>query len=353
MRIRLTVAAILAVFAACALSLGLAAVAMAGGGNHGQGNHGQGNGGATQVQAAPGGGSHSTATSGPGSSTQGCDGSHNSNTGHGANRSGPYNNTCNGAPSGNGNGNGKATGKPCAGCVGNADDKNPKGQYPNGSDHNAGYECDRNHGIGRTNPAHTGCGTQTSPPPSGCTKPNGCDHGGGGGCTKPHGCHHGGGNGCTKPEGCEHGGGGNGCTKPEGCEHGGGGGKGGESCPGGTMPGAGGCGTTSTPTTTTNTTTGPEQAVLGTRTQGRSNGSGSSAPKTPQSEVLGVSESGGGTPASASNGTAPAQAVQARPATAGSQGSLPFTGSDLVAVILAGLVVLLIGLGLRRLLVRV
>jgi hypothetical protein len=135
----------------------------------------------TQAPSAPtstGGGSHSTATSGPGSSAQGCDGSHNSNTGHGANHSGPYDNTCDGSPSGNGNGNGKATGKPCAGCVGNADDKNPKGQYPNGSDHNAGYECDRNHGIGRTNPAHTGCrSTTTTPPP--CTKKcggeeNGC-----------------------------------------------------------------------------------------------------------------------------------------------------------------------------------
>src|SRR5205814_1749060 len=30
-----------------------------------------------------------------------------------------------GLPSGNGNGNGNATGQPCAGCVGNADDKNP------------------------------------------------------------------------------------------------------------------------------------------------------------------------------------------------------------------------------------
>ena len=70
---------------------------------------------------------------------------------------GPYCSTRDGSPSGNGNGNGKATGKPCAGCVGKADNKNPKGQYPNGSDHNAGYECDRNHGIGRTNPAHTGC----------------------------------------------------------------------------------------------------------------------------------------------------------------------------------------------------
>jgi hypothetical protein len=64
----------------------------------------------------------------------------------------------------NGNGKGKARGKPCAGCVGKADNKNPHGQYPNGSDHNAGYECDRNHGIGRSNPAHTGCSGGLSSP---------------------------------------------------------------------------------------------------------------------------------------------------------------------------------------------
>ena len=82
---------------------------------------------------------------------------------------GPYCSTRDGSPSGNGNGNGKAVGKPCAGCVGKADNKNPPGQKPNGSDANAGYECDRNHGIGRTNPAHTGCETPNvapSPTPS-------------------------------------------------------------------------------------------------------------------------------------------------------------------------------------------
>jgi len=77
---------------------------------------------------------------------------------------GPYCSTRDGSPSGNGNGKGKAVGKPCAGCVGKADNKNPKGQNPNGSDHNAGYECDRNHGIGQTNPAHTGCKSSTPPP---------------------------------------------------------------------------------------------------------------------------------------------------------------------------------------------
>src|SRR3954468_8049752 len=88
-------------------------------------------------------------------------------SGHGANTHGPYDSTRSGAPSLNGNGKGKAVGKPCAGCVGKADNKNPKGQMPNGSDANAGYECDRNHGIGRTNPAHTGCvATTPSTPPS-------------------------------------------------------------------------------------------------------------------------------------------------------------------------------------------
>ena len=74
----------------------------------------------------------------------------------------PYGSTRNGSPSLNGNGKGNATGKPCAGCVGRADNKNPKGQAPGGSDNNAGYECDRNHGIGRSNPAHTGCTTSTT-----------------------------------------------------------------------------------------------------------------------------------------------------------------------------------------------
>jgi hypothetical protein len=82
---------------------------------------------------------------------------------------GAYCSTRDGSPSGNGSGIGKATGKPCAGCVGKADNKNPKGQRPNGSDHNAGYECDRNHGIGQTNPAHTGCTTGSSTPPPDCS----------------------------------------------------------------------------------------------------------------------------------------------------------------------------------------
>ncbi len=48
-------------------------------------------------------------------------------------------------------------GKPCDGCVGNADDKTPPGQMLDGMDRNAGYECDANKGVGKGNPAHTGC----------------------------------------------------------------------------------------------------------------------------------------------------------------------------------------------------
>ena len=110
--------------------------------------------------------------------------------GHGANQPGPYDPNGVGAPSGNGkseNNNGK---RPCAGCVGNADGKNPPGQMPNGSDHNKGYECDANQGVGKTNPAHSGCGstTTTTPPPG--ANPGGGNPGGG----NPGGGNPGGGN---------------------------------------------------------------------------------------------------------------------------------------------------------------
>lgn len=92
--------------------------------------------------------------------------------GGGANTSGPYDNTCDGDASKAGNGGGSAQGRPCAGCVGNADDKNPPGQMRDGNhDGNAGYECDANNGVGRSNPAHTAC----EPPDS--------TQGGGGGLT--------------------------------------------------------------------------------------------------------------------------------------------------------------------------
>lgn len=90
---------------------------------------------------------------------------------------GPYCSTRDGSASLNGNGDGQATGEPCAGCVGKADNKNPQGQMPNGSDHNAGYECDTNSGVGRTNPAHTGCRTQSAGPGS-VTPPTGVTPGG-------------------------------------------------------------------------------------------------------------------------------------------------------------------------------
>jgi hypothetical protein len=78
-----------------------------------------------------------------------------------------YCSTRDGSPSLNGNGGGEAKGKPCAGCVGKADNKNPPGQEktdPMGTFPNNGYECDKNHGIGRSNPAHTGCQGTTPPP---------------------------------------------------------------------------------------------------------------------------------------------------------------------------------------------
>jgi hypothetical protein len=121
-------------------------------------------------------------------------------------------------PSGNGNQTqGKHTGEPCAGCVGKADNKNPKGQMPNGSDHNAGYECDRNHGIGRTNPAHTGCTTTTSDCTTNPTGP-GCQYDGGGDCTTNPtgpGCQYDGDGDCTtNPDaaGCDNSGGGTTCV---------------------------------------------------------------------------------------------------------------------------------------------
>ena len=93
------------------------------------------------------------------------------------NNPGYYDNTCDGRISQNGQGNdspGKGT--PCAGCVGNADDKNPPGQVreANGSKGNdMGYECDGNQGVGahygNGNPAHTG---DCTPPPPCTDNPN-------------------------------------------------------------------------------------------------------------------------------------------------------------------------------------
>ena len=114
--------------------------------------------------------SDSTATASAASSTSsstsgGCNQTPYGSGGSGANTGGAYDDNCQPAPSGNGNGGGKATGKPAAGTVGKADEKNPPGQQPGPNDKNNGYECDGNKGIARTNPAHTGCKTTTNNPP--------------------------------------------------------------------------------------------------------------------------------------------------------------------------------------------
>jgi hypothetical protein len=78
----------------------------------------------------------------------------------GANTSGAYDANYTGAASGNGGGMASLNAGdhlPLAGSVGNADNMNPPGQLPDGTDANAGYECDTNQGVGLTNPAHTGC----------------------------------------------------------------------------------------------------------------------------------------------------------------------------------------------------
>ena len=90
-----------------------------------------------------------------------------------ANGPGDYDDGVPGDPSHNGNSDNEN--RPCAGCVGNADLKNPPGQYKDGSDHNNGYECDGNNGIAKTNPAHTGCvqpTTTTAPSTTTTTAPS-------------------------------------------------------------------------------------------------------------------------------------------------------------------------------------
>jgi len=79
-----------------------------------------------------------------------------------------YDADCDGSASENGGGNENGGGgKPCAGCVGKADNKHPPGQEPNEDDHNKGYECDDNKGAGAQrgtgNPAHTGCRVKSTP----------------------------------------------------------------------------------------------------------------------------------------------------------------------------------------------
>ncbi|HEX8870259.1 MAG TPA: hypothetical protein VF821_31640 [Lentzea sp.] len=144
----------LAAAAALALAPGLG-LALADPGN------GQGNGITNNPHVPPGQSTQDTSAPQPSSNAD--------FSGNGANVHGPYDSTRDGSPSQNGNGEGEANGKPCMGCVGKADNKNPQGQQPGGSDANKGYECDANHGVGRGNPAHTGCNpgqTPTSTPPT-------------------------------------------------------------------------------------------------------------------------------------------------------------------------------------------
>jgi LPXTG-motif cell wall-anchored protein len=104
----------------------------------------------------------------PSSAKYECSDSHHSDTDHGANNDDGYQSTCDETDfGGNGqeDGPGNQTGKPCAGCVGNADDKNPPGQLPGPEDENSGYECDDNEGVGQGNPAHSGCTAVPPPPP--------------------------------------------------------------------------------------------------------------------------------------------------------------------------------------------
>lgn len=68
-------------------------------------------------------------------------------SGHGA-VTGPIDVSCDGP---------QVSGRPCDGCVGNADDKVPPPQAGDGTDPDAGHECDRNEGIGDGNPAHSAC----------------------------------------------------------------------------------------------------------------------------------------------------------------------------------------------------
>jgi hypothetical protein len=295
-----------AALTACVMLFGAVALAAPGNGNGTDNANANANANAGTTTAETGGGSNSTATSGPGNSGQGCDGTHNSDTGHGANQGGPYDNTCDGSPSGNGNGNGQATGKPCAGCVGNADDKNPKGQMPNGSDHNAGYECDRNHGIGRTNPAHTGCqATTENPPPQTC--PNGQPVPPNGKCETEN----------PPPKTCP-----NGQPLPAN-----------GNCGGGNNP------ETPPPTTPSgNTPQTPQQVVLGERV------SSPEATTAPNNQAVLGEETPGSSP---STTNAPSTAQETRTATPGKE--LPFTGTDGIAVLLAGALLLLAGVGLRRL----
>jgi|GEM_PF-874622 len=306
------------------LALGCApAVALARGNPHGSpsrasntssgqaASHAQGNAGTSGTYSSPQ--PPSRADQNPGGANGGCPGT----------TKGDYCSTRNGSLSMNGNGNGRAYGKPCAGCVGRADNKNPHGQYPNGSDHNNGYECDGNHGIGRTNPAHTGC--STTPTPTQTPTPPPCP--GGGAATGP--CSPG----TPPPSQCSGGGMGSGsCTPPSTCESGG-------MSPGTCSSSAPTAGATPTTPTGGPSPSGAVGGVSTTRPRHGRRAAPSTGPGAPSTGPAKASVRP--THAVFVSSTKPASAASS--ATSGS-GSLPFTGLDVGAVVLAG--GLLIGLGL-------
>lgn len=119
------------------------------------GNAGGSSGSNSKANRSSGSSTQTTTTSGSGVSTTSANGA-----------CGDYCNTP-GQQSGNGNNGGNKNHG--AGTVGNADNKNPPGQFKNGGDSNNGYECDGNSGVARGNPAHSGC---QEPPPPPCTPPN-------------------------------------------------------------------------------------------------------------------------------------------------------------------------------------
>jgi hypothetical protein len=240
---------------------------------------------------------------------------------------GDYCSTRNGSPSMNGNGGGQANGKPCAGCVGKADNKNPPGQFKNGSDHNNGYECDGNHGVGKGNPAHTGCTGGTTGTTTGGTTGTTT----GGDCDNKHGKGHdshgnGNGNGHAK----------NHCTTTGGTT----GGTTGTTTGGTTGTTTGG--TTGTTTGgTTGTTTGGTTGITTGGTSGAQTG-GTTAGTT------GGGGTGGGTvcPTRAAGTAGPMAKGCGVTGNSTGGGALPFTGLDVASLLGIALIVCGLGVGL-------
>lgn len=257
---------------------------------------------------------------------------------------GAYCSTRDGSASANGRGDSTTSNKPCAGCVGKADNKDPKGQAPSGPvDHNAGYECDRNQGIGQGNPAHTGCTTPTS---TGST-PGGSTPGG----STPGGSTPGG----STPGGSTPGGSTPGSSTPGSTGSGNGGAASGPAaapvivppvvpavvpavvppvdtgCPSGSMPA--GSGTSCTP------------PAIGTPTDSGSGGTTVDPPRRPATTPTTIHADAADAPTVLTFGSG-STTVTAAPAGGASQ--LPLTGDNTGALALAALVLIATGGGLSR-----